>query len=226
MEFLLWILISLMALVIVVLIIKIYLLQKSAKEIQDAFEERLITETNTLIGISSQDPYMRKLADEINKQLRKLRSERHRFQKGDLEVKEAMTNIAHDLRTPLTAISGYMDLLDEEKHSETVNNYLEIIKESILGYYAALKQAKINPNISIPENIVLRKLDPNALARVFANIISNAIKYSDGDLNISLSEDGKIVFSNKASQLNGLQVGRLVLKYIFTKEESLFNIKT
>lgn len=247
MESYLWVLVVLLVLVIVALTLKIYSLQKSAREIQDAFKDKLKTETNTLICISSKDRYMKNLANEINNQLRKLRKDRHRFQSGDLEVKEAMTNIAHDLRTPLTAISGYMDLLEQEKHSETVSNYLEIIKESIgflrklteelfgysvatstlnsmtfetvslnnileesiVGYYGALKQAKITPNISIPEKEVLRKLDPNALARVFANIISNAIKYSDGDLNISLCEDGKIVFSNKASQLNELQVGRL-----------------
>lgn len=44
---------------------------------------------------------------------------------------------------------------------------------------------------------------------MFANIFSNAVKYSDGDLRISLSETGEITFANHASALNEIQVGRL-----------------
>ena len=52
-------------------------------------------------------------------------------------------------------------------------------------------------------------LDRSALSRVFSNLISNVIKYSDGDLKIILSENGKIEFSNMASGLDEIQVGRL-----------------
>ena len=74
---------------------------------------------------------MRKLAECLNIELRKLRKERHRFNRGDLELKEAVTNISHDLRTPLTAISGYLDLLDREEKSDVVNRYIETIKNRI-----------------------------------------------------------------------------------------------
>ena len=64
----------------------------------------------------------------FNIQLRLLRKERHRYQQGDLELKEAITNISHDLRTPLTAINGYLDLLEREEKSETVHCYLSQIQ--------------------------------------------------------------------------------------------------
>ena len=89
---------------------------------------KLITDSNTLIDISSNDKYMRHLANEINIQLRKLQAERRKFQKGDLELKNAVTNISHDLRTPLTAIYGYLDLLEQEEKSETVNRYIAVIR--------------------------------------------------------------------------------------------------
>jgi len=85
-------------------------------------------DSNTLIDISSNDKYMRHLANEINIQLRKLQAERRKFQKGDLELKNAVTNISHDLRTPLTAIYGYLDLLEQEEKSETVNRYIAVIR--------------------------------------------------------------------------------------------------
>lgn len=118
---------AILSFTVVVLLIKIGLLYKSANEIESAFADKLSSDTNTLIDISSRDKHMRKLAEAVNVQLRKLRTERQRFQQGDAELKEAVTNIAHDLRTPLTAISGYLQILEREDKSETVKQYLDMI---------------------------------------------------------------------------------------------------
>ena len=67
-----------------------------------------------LISISSGDREMRALAVRINRQLQALREERLKLRHGDMELKAAVTNISHDLRTPLTAICGYLDLLERE----------------------------------------------------------------------------------------------------------------
>ena len=128
MEVWLWAVIGIMAFVIMVLCIKIYILQTAAKEIADTFADRLITDTNTLIDISLGGRYMRNLANSINKELRMLRTERRRFQQGDMELKNAIANISHDLRTPLTAICGYLDLLGQEETSEAVKRYIEVIR--------------------------------------------------------------------------------------------------
>lgn len=247
MEVWLWAVIGIMALIIIALLIKIYILQKAAKEIANAFADKLISDTNTLIDVSSGDKSMRNLAKAINIQLRRLRAERHRFQQGDTELKNAITNISHDLRTPLTAICGYLELLEQEEKSEAVNRYIRIIKdrtdilrqlsdelfrysviiaakdnvikeqvivntvleESIAALYTVLTERNIVPVIQMPKTKVLRMLDCSALSRVFSNLISNVIKYSDGDFKIILSENGEIIFSNMASELNEIQVGRL-----------------
>ncbi len=194
---------------------------------------------------------MRRLADTINGQLRKLRTERRRFQQGDLELKQAVTNISHDLRTPLTAICGYLELLEQEEKSEAVNRYLGVMKdrvdiltqlseelfrysviistrdnsireqvminavleESIAAFYAALSEQNIVPRIQMCGTKVIRMLDRAALSRVFSNLISNAIKYSDGDLKIVLSENGEITFSNRAPGLDKIQAGRLFERF-------------
>ena len=117
MEFWLCVLIGILIIIIFALVVKIILLQKSADEIAAEFADRLTTDTNTLIGISSRDRHMRRLAKDINIELNKLKKDRQRFQQGDLELKDAVTNISHDLRTPLTAVCGYLDLLEKEKNS-------------------------------------------------------------------------------------------------------------
>ncbi|MDE6413117.1 MAG: HAMP domain-containing histidine kinase [Eubacterium sp.] len=244
---LLAVVIGIMAVVIIALLLKIILLKKSAKEIETAFADRLITDTNTLIDISSSDKNMKRLASSINAQLRKLREEHHRFVQGDTELKNAVTNISHDLRTPLTAIFGYLDLLEKQEKSEEVERYLKIIgerceslkslteelfkysvivttdeefkteeivvnnvlEESVAGYYATLVEHSINPVIDLPEEKVACLANRSALNRIFSNLLNNAVKYSNGDLHISLKENGEIVFSNTALGLDEIQVGRL-----------------
>lgn len=247
MEEWLWVIIGIMAMIIIALLAKINILQKAAKEIENAFAERLITDTNTLIDVSTGDRYMRNLANTINIQLRNLRVQRHRFWQGDMELKNAVTNISHDLRTPLTAIYGYLDLLEQEEKSDAAGRYIEVIRnraemltqlteelfrysviisgghdgakepvvingileESIAAFYTVLNERGITPKIQITEEQVIRTLDRSALARVFSNLLNNAMKYSDGDLDVTLSETGEITFTNTASGLNEVQVGKL-----------------
>lgn len=246
MEIWLWALIGIMAMMIIALFVKICSLRKAAKEIETAFADRLITDTNTLIDISTSDKYMRSLANGVNIQLRKLREERHRFRQGDQELKEAVTNISHDLRTPLTAICGYLDLLEREEISEAARRYLSqienrtealksltdelfqysvatssrtlkperldvvrVLEDSLLSFYGVMQEKGIHPNINLPEEPILRELDASALNRVFSNIISNAVKYSDGDFAVTMTEDGSITFVNSAKELDAVTVGRL-----------------
>lgn len=233
--------------IIILLTLKIHLLRKSADEISDAFSDRLTSDSNVLIDLSSRDRHMRNLAYTINKELKKLINDRRRYQQGDAELKNAVTNISHDLRTPLTAVCGYLDMLDKEEQGENSKRYLKIIRgrteimkqlteelfrysvftsvsdgtpsepvilnsaleESISAMYTALKEKHITPSITMPDAKVKRMLNRNALSRIFGNIISNAVKYSDGDLEITLEENGRITFSNHAEKLDEIQVGRL-----------------
>ena len=242
-----WLILTGLVIVILALLLKLYLLKKSAREIKTAFLEKTEQNTNTLIHISSHDADMKALAAAMNTQLLLFHRSRQKFEHGDLELKEAITNISHDLRTPLTAIYGYLKLLKKEDFSGTGQSYLAAIEDrtralkqlteelfhyaiaaseteelpleklslngvlenSISSYYALLTQRGITPQISIPEAKVERMLNENALSRILGNIISNAVKYSDGDLVIVLTEDGAISCSNHAPGLTEVQVGRL-----------------
>lgn len=232
--------------VIIFLLIKIALMRKSMGEIASSLDNILDGDTNAVITVSSVDGSVRKLAARLNKQLRGLRARRIRYENGDRELKEAVTNILHDLRTPLTSISGYLELLSQEEKSETVEKYLDIIdnrtqtlkelteelfryavilaqdeitlemldikavlEESILSFYGAMNEAGIVPELSITKNSVIRQSNRAALSRIFGNIIGNALKYSDGDLSVELSDDGQVTFKNHAHNLDKLRVEKL-----------------
>lgn len=109
--------------------VKIVLMKRSAREIRSQFAQKLNDDTNTQIDITSADKDIRALADDINKQLSVLRTEYLKNSRGNLELKNAITNISHDLRTPLTAICGYLDMISKTDDKQTIEKYLGIIKE-------------------------------------------------------------------------------------------------
>ena len=55
----------------------------------------------------------------------------------------------------------------------------------------------------------MRNVNRSELARVFSNLLNNAVKYSNGDLDITLSDTGEITFANTAKELSTIEVEQL-----------------
>ena len=238
---------SILLLLAVYLIVKIFLIKKDIAGIDREFNEKLKADTNTLITVDGKDKTVCRLAADINEQLKVLRKQRLKYEQGDLELKSAVANISHDLRTPLTAISGYLELLEKEQKSQDAERYIGIIKnrtetlkqlaedlfrysvitspdydspkerlsvnsvleECIAYHYNAFRQAKIIPEIHLPEITVYCNMNRVALNRIFSNLIENAIKYSNGDFCVELNDKGEITMSNMAPELSTVEVSML-----------------
>jgi signal transduction histidine kinase len=267
-----WFIISIILFVIcMILIIKIYLNNKDIKKIGENLEEILTNDTNNLITVSTSNKQIKKVAGKLNTELKKLRKVKIQYENGSEELKRTITNISHDMRTPLTAISGYIELMENNIEAEEVNNskskiirreenkqkYLKIIKrktselielteqlfkfsttmdtlwkidkenccineilEEILAeYYSIFKKKNIVPEINICNEMIYKNLNKNSLIRIFENILSNMIKYSDGNFKIKLERSGKIIFSNKAKKLDTTTVQKIFDRY-FTVENA------
>ena len=81
--------------------------------------------------ISSSDKDVKELANSLNIELRELRKQRLKYENRNQELKKSITNISHDIRTPLTSIVGASSLLlDNEKElsPEQKNEFIEDIR--------------------------------------------------------------------------------------------------
>lgn len=113
----------------IALTIKLYFMKKSVKEIEAGLKDILKSDTNNLITISSSEKNIKKLATSLNVELKTIRKQKLQYESGNQELKKLVTNISHDLRTPLTAIKGYIDLIEKDKLSKDQEKYLNIIQK-------------------------------------------------------------------------------------------------
>ena len=251
-----WAAAAVLAAVVLALGVKVWLLRRGAKALRLDLAQKLREDTNTLLSLPCRDRELRRLASSLNEELRLLRKERLRYQQGDRELKEAVVNVSHDLRTPLTALSGYVELLKGEALSPAGQRYLSqiedraqamqamteelfryslaaeetaltlepvdlraAVEEALLSFYGAFQQKGVVPQLSLPQGPVTRQLDKAALSRVLGNILTNALKYSPGELAVALSPAGVLTFSNPAPGLDPVSAGRLFHRF-YTVESS------
>ena len=238
-------------LICIFLAVKLYVIKQSIKEIEKSFSKILRTDTNNIIAISSSDKDIKNLTINLNNNLSELRGQKLQYKNGNQELKKIITNISHDLRTPLTAIKGYVDLIEQEKLSNNQKKYLkviqkksnelteltgqlfeytklmdidvkikkeeccidEILEETLVSYYSIFKEQNIIPNISICSTKVYKIVNKISIIRVFENILSNVVKYSNGDLKVEMQENGTITFSNKATSLDETTVQKIFDRY-------------
>lgn len=152
---------------------------------------------------------------------------------AERQKNELITNVAHDLRTPLTTIVGYLELIKDDSalSKEDVHKYSGIAYEKSIRlqemmddlfeftkldnadiklnksminlsglimqmtdeFYPSFKDCNITPIVDLPEENIYVQGDGQLLARVFDNLISNALKYGyhNTDLKIEVSRDEK-----------------------------------
>lgn len=238
-------------LILIYVLIKLFFINKSIREIRTNMSEILNSDTNNLITISTNNKEIRKLTNDLNNELKNLRIQKLQYESGNQELKRNITNISHDLRTPLTAINGYIDLIKENNKKEKQKEYIEIIErktndlielteslfdfsktidngieikkenncinelleESLANYYIIFTENNIQPKVEICEEKIYRNIDKNSIIRVFENILSNVTKYSNGDFQVILEKNGKIIFSNKATTLDATTVEKIFDRY-------------
>lgn len=139
--------------------------------------------------------------------------------------RDAMNMVAHDLKTPISVIKSYADLVKQlgelkpqqeqflgriktavQHMSGLVSDLVDltwidtnsplsrtesrvefIVKTSLDNLQVTAKKANITLNFEYEENLPLILADPDRLRRVFVNLMSNAIKFSEENSTVTAS---------------------------------------
>lgn len=188
--------------------------------ISDAMQSISEGDLNVTVDIEGDDEFS-VMAASLNKMVGDLKGLMDKEREAERTKNELITNIAHDLRTPLTSIIGYLELLsgDTKLAPEVRKKYISIayvktkrlekLIEDLFGF-TKLNYGKISMHVSrvdvvkllsqlleefypsfvdknlsyeLQSNVPAQTIsaDGNLLARLFDNLINNAIKYgADG----------------------------------------------
>ncbi len=116
---------------IMVIFITLYvLLSKEVKNIAGQLNKINGVKTNSKILLLFKNKNLEKLALEINKTLEEKKKIEIEYKKMDIELRQAISNMSHDLRTPLTSIMGYIQLIEDSSLlEEERKEYIDIVKK-------------------------------------------------------------------------------------------------
>lgn len=165
--------------------------------------------------------------------------------------------LAHDIKTPLTSMVGYLSLLDEiddmpkskrkkyvsialdkaYKLEDLINELFDItrfnsetiilkneeinlrlmLEQIIDDFYPTLNDLNKNIEFFMENNITLYG-DSDKLARVFNNIIKNAINYSIGDFPIKIEvnmdeNNANVIISNRGNKISDMELKKIFEKF-------------
>lgn len=203
-------------------------IKKELKNILNQLKNYNIRKTEKKIDITLLDKDIEKMTIEINNLIDLHALSNIEKKSAERELKQAIANISHDLRTPLTSILGYIQLIekpevtDEERKEyfaiakdrakrlqillndffelsviESVDHSLKlgklglnsIVEEIVINLYDKFNEQQIVPSIKIPQEQMNIIGDESAIKRVIENLVINAIRYSDGNVSITLERN-------------------------------------
>lgn len=111
------------------LILHLFILRKSIKKLTQNFKQaRGNKKGEQHVQIASPNKELEALAYEMNQYTKAYFSLKHDHHDALHAIQDEITNLSHDLRTPLTSILGYLDFLQEDVLSQEQEEALEVIR--------------------------------------------------------------------------------------------------
>ena len=210
-----WIIASaVLAVIVIILAVKIFLLRKGYDELTSDIKDQAKGDTSIPVVLTTTDKHARRAAVILNDEFRTLREEKVRYENGNKRISSAIAGISHDLRTPLTAINSYLDIMDEEQDEKVRKEYLSRIKnrtrqlssltQELFDYSLVCDKEEYVITNGEPEDIDLKKILEESVLSFYEILkskgIEPGIEIPDGEVMVKCHEKHAVrIFENVIS---------------------------
>lgn len=197
--------VGILAIIVLMLMLYILVIRTQLRRINRQLENRLAGDTRQPIRIELINHELNQLTSNINKCLKAEETLRLECVREEKRFKELIANISHDLRTPLTAIRGYQQLMEKgqltegqrkklgiaQKHAEQLGQLVDHFFE-----YSYLLNSELKPQL-VRINLT------NLLTECLAGYVST---FEEHGLTLSFEETSPIfVLADKEMTLRIIQ---------------------
>ncbi len=158
-------------------------------------------DTNRKIKLNYPDKNLEKLLIEINKYLEGTQVYKQKYIKREEEIRKEIENISHDLRTPLTSVRGYLELINDENTTENekkeyvciIDKRAKVLQNLIQDFYdlSRLENNDYNFNMEI--------IDINKELKEQIFMFYNDFDKKNIDVDIKLEKNPVLVYLDKSA---------------------------
>ena len=233
----------LLALACAVLIGRQLTLEQGLHNAARRMREQLADETTARLSLPCPSAGAEELLSCLNQLLELRQEERARYRRKEQELRRQIANVSHDLRTPLTSILGYLQLLEGDGLSpERKAEYLAVIEgrartlqtfiaafydlsrieggelplereqvdlrralsDQLAASYGQIEEAGLDMEVELADGLPPVWADSGAAARIFSNLLTNALRHGKDALSVRLYRAGNVIVSAFSNRAEGL----------------------
>lgn len=138
-SYFMWCFVILLA-AIVYLTTRLLMRKKEIRRISEQLDSICADLTREKIVLSLTDRDLSALAAKLNRAISLQQEQQVSMRKQELRLKETMSNLSHDIRTPLTCMNGYLQLINKGQLPQEDQKYFSIIESKAAQMSAMVEQ--------------------------------------------------------------------------------------
>lgn len=168
---------------------------KQIQNISDELERILDEDTDEKVMLFTEDNEIKHLLEQINRTLEDRQNANAGYRRSELNINRMLSNISHDLKTPLTVIIGYLEMLLmqetlEKNMVKKVFRKANELKEQIDRFFTL---AKLEAGDTV---LTMSKIDLNEFCREIIVDFYNILTEKEFEVNINIPDPPVFVYAD------------------------------